>query len=163
VGLTAVMTLVAGTPHFDCLCPNGHVKPFSLNLFAGPSPCCDRSRPPQDGEDGSCGRAEVCRAAGPARPSHSCCHARRREEGKQPHAPQGLRNEGCKKVLVEAEPATPGSPLTAPGPDLSSTLLAVLPEPSPDLLGSPAGRPQLKDHHGPPPTDLITILQHFLL
>lgn len=55
--LTAVMTLVAGTPHVHCQCPNGNIKPFCLSMFSSASGCCC---------DGSC-----CAQASAAA---CCCH-----------------------------------------------------------------------------------------
>src|SRR5947209_9321824 len=40
VWLTAAMTVVAGTPHFACRCPDGHVKPFCLGLASKTTGCC---------------------------------------------------------------------------------------------------------------------------
>jgi hypothetical protein len=45
VHLTAAMLLVAGLPHFECRCPNGHRRLFCLSLFSSSlgrcmEPCC---------------------------------------------------------------------------------------------------------------------------
>lgn len=42
VWLTAVMTLVAGLPHFQCACPDGSTKPVCVEVAsAAPGCCCD--------------------------------------------------------------------------------------------------------------------------
>src|SRR6516165_5475830 len=40
VWLTAASTLLAGLPHFDCLCPNGQRGSFCLGTATGANWCC---------------------------------------------------------------------------------------------------------------------------
>src|SRR5262245_24390603 len=38
--LTAVMTVVAGLPHYVCRCPNGDIKSYCLGVGCGGQTCC---------------------------------------------------------------------------------------------------------------------------
>src|SRR5438552_17897173 len=68
VWLTAIMTLVAGLPHWQCLCPNGNTKSACLEITSSAQACCCNG--------GCCGKQ--CGSAGQASfanqtETHSCC------------------------------------------------------------------------------------------
>src|SRR5437016_10654975 len=88
VWLTAVMTVVAGVPRFDCVCSNGQSKQARLG-FTSPSSgcCCQRNAP-----DASTPKA--------------CCakpidQSKRSKSGSEIDAPSG-----CQRALADQEPLT---------------------------------------------------------
>jgi hypothetical protein len=144
--LTAFMTLVAGMPHFHCVCPDGRVKPFCLSFFSRTSCCAD-----------SCCPASTTGDEEPPRKQTSCCcQASRQPSGDQE---QQVRAAGCKKSLVDAEASNVTAPVRNVGQD-AGMIVWVAPSETAVVTTSMAG--QLTPHyHLSPPPDLITLLQHF--
>jgi hypothetical protein len=160
--VAALLTPIAGTPHVDCLCPDGHIKLFCLNFSLRPTACCC---------SGSCcsaggGGCSCCAANAPVHQVHgkvkACC-AHAREEGSTP-AGDRLGGTPCKKTLAEADaqtlprvtaaghhhttaltPAAAAVPVLAPGPSASSCLLS------------------WQSYRLPPPTDRVIAFQHLVI
>jgi hypothetical protein len=149
--LTAFMTLVAGMPHFHCVCPNGHIKPFCLSFFSQTACCCA----------GSC--CAVPGAADEERPAKQtsccCCQASRRQAGEPD---QQFHATGCTKTLVDAEASNVTAPVRDVEQDAGTIAWVALSEISVvmPILASEAGRLTPPCHRSPPP-DLLTLLQHF--
>jgi hypothetical protein len=147
--LTAFTTLVAGTPHLHCVCPDGHVKPFCLSFFSRTN-CCA----------GSC-----CAAAAPGNENHPrkqcscCCQAARRQAEEQG---QQVRAAGCKKTLIDAEVSNVTAAARYVGRDTGIIAWVALSETSvvTPISASEVGRFAPHCHRSPPP-DLLTLLQHF--
>ncbi|HEY7153128.1 MAG TPA: hypothetical protein VH575_04115 [Gemmataceae bacterium] len=147
--LTAFTTLIAGTPHFHCICPDGHVKPFCLSFFSR-TPCCCA---------GSCCASAPAAGNHPRKQTSCCCHAAQRQA--EERGPQ-VRAAGCKKTLVDAEASNVTAPLRDVGQDTgiivgvaASETFVVMP-----ISASETGRLAPRHHRSPPP-DLLTLLQHF--
>jgi hypothetical protein len=164
VWLTAAMTLVAGSPHFDCLCPNGHHKPFCLGSLLWTASCCCRGVSPAAAPTPSC-----CRQVhGPVRQTSGscCCHRAQRRQLANASAPVGhIEGPCCQKTLTQAEylPTSPSEPTARDGfvgkhIDLAPALflLTALP-PVPDA------RLSWLSYDLPPPTDLVTTLQRLTI
>jgi hypothetical protein len=159
VGLSTLMTTVAGIPHFDCRCPNGDVKPFCFGLSSGRSGCCCAVR------GGTC-CCHVRRSPSAARAKKAPCCARGPGQSKSEPAPHGqsvVDANGCAKRLADpvtlaftAKP-TPSVYLLA---DVGLPLQAVLV--SSATSGAP-GQPFGQAHLSAPPPDLLTLLQRLLL
>jgi hypothetical protein len=81
VWLTAIMTLVAGLPHWQCLCPNGTTKSARLELTA--QACC--------GNGDCCGKR--------------CCSA-----GRATVAKQNETRNCCKQLTAAASQKSDGQP-----------------------------------------------------
>jgi hypothetical protein len=143
--LAAFLTLFSGTPHVECLCPDGHIKLFCLSSPSGSSSCCCR---------GSCCQA----GAGEKKPAGCCCchgrHARgRTAPGSRVSAP------GCRKTLSHAEKATLPAPMAkwlrimgAPALLAQVAALGVAP------ADANSCRLSWQSYHQPPPTDLVIAL-----
>jgi hypothetical protein len=160
VWAAALLTPVAGTPHVDCLCPDGHVKLFCLSFSLRPTACCC---------GGSCcssgGGCSCCNKQAPAQETHgkgkACCgHARQRGTPARNH----IAGTTCRKTLAQAETQTvpPGNTAVHDHP----TAIA----PSPAAVPLPASAPathgwQLSWHsYGlPPPTDRVIAFQHLVI
>lgn len=85
VWLTAAATLLAGTPHVQCRCPGGVLKPVCFAPL-GMEPCC------------------CCEpGAGDDAPPSCCPHAAAKQQG--PDGPV-FGHDGCQRTLVEPSPAT---------------------------------------------------------
>jgi hypothetical protein len=159
VWAAALLTPIAGTPHVDCLCPNGHVKLFCLNLSLHPTACCC---------GGSCsGGGGSCSGCGTQAPGHqtpgkakACCgHTR------SPRTPAGdrLAGTGCKKTLAEADAQTvPQASAAVDHPGAA----ALAPAPVPLLASAPAAGGCLlswQSYGLPPPTDRVIAFQHLVI
>ncbi len=156
VWLTAVMTLVAGLPHFDCWCPNGQLKPFCLGHPAAASGCC-------------CGGG-CCRRAGDTPPGRrakerSCCGRRHRPGGRNTLTARAeVRHPGCSKALARSEVCTP--PRVKAAVEQDRTVAALLPpalDGASSLVPRADARASWQVHLLAPPTDLVTLLQHLLI
>src|SRR5438105_854352 len=97
IWLTAAMTLVAGTPHVYCQCPNGNVKPFCLSMFSSEGGCCC---------NGSCcstSSASKCccqsKAQATTQDTKSSCCSQTHDAGSQPSV-RGA-TPGCVKHLQQ--------------------------------------------------------------
>src|SRR6516164_8009702 len=101
VWATAISTLFAGIPHFDCRCPNGHIKPFCLALLIGKTGCCCEgsccaSSPREDGK-GLGTHASPSLAA--TKKTCCCCKAHREVAGNNSRTDVRLEKLGCQKTL----------------------------------------------------------------
>lgn len=155
VWLTAITTLIAGVPHFDCICPNGQQKQFC----AGPSGdhcCCG---------DTCCSSASGCCQVPASLPDQQekprCCSesqhlgkADLRADGKQ------LSSSGCTRTLAQGELAITSAKVNAER-SVSVAVFAGAPV-WPEQLPT-ARHFSLEAHQLPPPTDLVVSLQHFLI
>jgi hypothetical protein len=143
------MTLIAGMPHFHCVCPDGHVKPFCLSFFSQ-TPCCCA---------GSCCASAPIEGNHPRKQTSCCCHAARRQAEDQG---QQVRAAGCKKTLVDAEASNVTAPARDVGQDTGIIVGVAVPETSVAMPISASEAGWLTPHHHrSPPPDLLTLLQHF--
>lgn len=168
IWLTAIMTLVAGTPHFDCRCPNGNVKPFCLALLTGKTGCCCEGSccaalPGDDGEGLATCDSPFATAA---KETCCCCQARQANaKGESGAGDARLGKSGCQKTLAQAAVAVAESPV-------KDTVQALAAHPVAPVLAPVSGQDRFgpcdhltdyPSHRRPPPTDLVTVLQHFLI
>jgi|SRR5579875_763153 hypothetical protein len=153
---TAISTLLAGVPHLQCRCPDGHIKPFCLSILV-PSTCCDRS---------------CC--AGPAgeqversdqgltttKPCCCCCQAAR-QAASQPS--EQIRPIGCQKTFTEGQPAPRTDPVRY---SANSFVSSFLDSHSLNAIGNPQpelGRFTALLHWSPPPSDPVIALCRLLI
>jgi hypothetical protein len=162
IWLTAAMTLVAAAPHFDCRCANGQVKPYCFSLLSRNDSCCDGSCcPPSRGE----GHKSPASRSAEAGKKTCCCHDEARQSGDKKSQSANARGQtGCQKTLVKAAAAVPAV-VKSPIRDLLAHALfcspaAVLTYHEVGERGVPLANPSRSTL---PPTDLITVLQHFLI
>jgi len=156
VWVTALSTLIAGTPHFDCRCPNGDRKLFCLGFsLTGPGccgeQCCaavveEKSTPSADEFETACPLCSQKHAqpAGPSR-DHS-----------------NVSSTGCHRTWQQA-----ASALVRTACDSADAVLAVAFVAVPAKMCAVEPTNQIFQielaHHGPPPTDLIIALQHLTI
>jgi hypothetical protein len=154
LSLTAVMTLIAGIPHFTCVCPNGKIKPFCFGVAVNSSGCC-------------CGKA--CCASGPS--GKCCCGssggcACPEKADKTPKSPENgyqAKSSCCTKTLAEQEIS-----LVSTGkPTLDQAEAPAFSHDDGPLVQSwpsaTTARVAWHIHLVAPPTDLVISLQHFLI
>ncbi len=167
IALTAVATLIAGTPHFVCRCPNGKLKPFCLGLsFATTGKdgkashcCCNGTCCSADGAGCKCGKTQ-------AYGSPSCCGG----DGQHASAAVDLQRSsqasapGCARTLTPPELVTVSDFKTQiPSDETCGVAMAVTALPSHNLTNA-AGHPaEWREHERPPPTDLVFTLLHLLI
>jgi hypothetical protein len=162
--LAALMTLVSGAPHLDCICPDGHIKSFCLSLVWGQSACCGGECCPASAPGGCC-----CQAKGADSVSHhgvrACCRRGAQHPADSAANPHGqLTTTCCKKTLA-------GTDTTAVSPrvDVRSHHLAVALVPgvsAPQVSGLPSAEDPAFCRHSyslPPPTDRVVAFQHFII
>jgi hypothetical protein len=165
IWLTAAMTLIAGTPHFVCLCPNGHIKPFCLTLFFDRTCCCNGSCCSAshviDGKDFA---TRASHSAAALKKNCCCCNAHQQIAKDETRTDSKLGKESCQKTLVEGIVAVPAPSVQAPMQDLANHLVVPHPVPSVGQDGFGACGCLFTNHYRlPPPTDLVTALQRFLI
>ncbi len=163
--LTAIMMLIAGTPHFDCRCPNGNIKHICLSLFSGKSGCCCegsccsaiRGDDAKDLTDHPSPSAAVAKAG-------CCCKGRQENARDESQTDARLGKAGCQKTLAKAAAAIAEPAMKAPVQDPTAHLFV----PAAELLAGQDGFGACDclfahRYHWPPPTDLVTVLQRFLI
>ena len=106
VWLTAFMTLIVSTPHFDCRCPDGRIKPFCLALLTGKTGCCCESSccSVSIGVDAR-GLATHASPSGTV-PKNTCCCCNGTQEnaGDESRTTPRLGKAGCQKTLTAMVP-----------------------------------------------------------
>jgi hypothetical protein len=161
IWLTAVTTLIAGVPHFDCLCPNGRHKPFCSGIVSSHTGCC-------------CGGSCCSSSAGKA-----CCQAEdsspRRQapccgDSQPPNADARIPGihvsaRCCQKTFAQEEfvgvclvKKSDKQNLTE---RFSVPLLPLAADPTVPQVRRPL--PSGLPYELPPPPDLVIALQHFLI
>jgi len=138
VWLTAAATLLAGTPHVQCRCPDGTFKPVCF-APVGMEPCC-------------------CCAETDADEPPSCCQPKKRNQADDGPV---FGHDGCQRTVVEPDPATAQrgdvekeqAAVTSMA-NVAGVVTAVASQPSVSITSS---TPVL------PPLDLQLVLQHFLI
>src|SRR5262245_60405924 len=96
VWLTAIMTLVAGLPHFQCLCPDGTTK--AVCVVPAPDSCCCNG--------GCCGKesAKKCCTVSRAKSANrtnvrGCCGGSMARSTSSNHGQQ-MQAAGCSRSLA---------------------------------------------------------------
>ena len=161
--MLAITFLVAGIPDFQCRCSNGKVEVLCFGLPAQPSGCCC---------GGTCcvrgGNASCCERSAPpvsqAVARASCCgHQDKavREQAARSSPPHCNR---CTRSLARTEVLGVTHTKTTAGEDLAAGPLHLPPK---DVcLSSPQANLDptcWQPYRLPPPTDLIVLLEHFLI
>jgi hypothetical protein len=172
VWTTAISTLLAGTPHFVCRCPDGSIKHFCFGSTDGPkSSCCTGdSCCPKNASNGT--REEP--SAPKPRKKVPCC----RQENSSPQkstpvtgrssvtkASYGLtiHAAGCQKTLLQADDLSvvrtnatsdDGQNFTFDFPPVADTQ---------NLIVSSTAIRAIRQIHSPPLTDLVTMLHRFTI
>lgn len=157
--LTAIMTLVAGAPHLVCRCPNGRIKPSCLSVFTAKSTCCERSCcSPLPAE------ANASPPAAAVKQTCCCCETNQEKPSGEHQSVPRLERAACQKALAEAAAAVFESPVKVSVLDLTGHLLGLAPEPIRSQQGFGVCTCWFGDrYHWPPPSDLVTVLQRFLI
>lgn len=158
VWAAALLTPVAGTSHVDCVCADGHVKPFCLSFSLVSRPCCRGT--------GSCspdGGCSCCGTKAPVRETHGkacCAHARQRGTPAGNH----IAGTTCRKIPAEADTQiTP--PVSAAAHD-HATVVALAPASVPPPAAAPAVAGcslSWQSYRLPPPTDRVIAFQHLVI
>jgi len=167
VWVTAIMTLIAGIPQFSCICSNGSTKSICVSVAMDSSGCCcgggNCCSPSQDAGGCCC---KPVKAANADRPAHkSCCDARRDQK---PDQEQVVRLQAdqkcCTKTLTQPQVTAVSYHKTVVERDASFQAL------SPQSLAlSPSWSATAKVpttwqiNLVAPPTDLVELLQRYLI
>ena len=159
--LTAIMTLIAGLPHYRCQCPNGAIKPFCFGIACSASGCCCGGTC-EAGVGASCSK-------GPGAPSHGrgkmacCCTNSHGRSNRAPSRNPQVENGGCVRTLAQQHLALSPSAPTVPQNHLPAFAFF-----TPTVSANYApGLAPLQDRglhlSAAPPPDLVILLQRFLI
>jgi hypothetical protein len=165
VCLTALSTLIAGVPYFDCVCPNGNHKPFCLGVSSPQTGCCC---------GGSCcsssaGKCCCCKAqdSSPDEQSEQSCCCKSQQQSSTDAPAKGIRVEGscCQKTLASNEFLSISPTKEIAKQNSMDRFFVPLPQPVSVPPALAAGRRLFSSHRCdlPPPPDLVITLQHFLI
>lgn len=161
--LMAVVMPLSGVPHFDCVCPDGRVKPFCSGRASPDTGCCCGGSCCPSAQGGKC----CCRAQEPspsAPAGQSCCSHKHRLPSPHPSGGSGqVKGTCCHLTLVQAEPpgfTLAGAEANPPTFGFSTPLCQAE---FVSLVSSGRGRFSVPRQHHPPPTDLIITLRHLTI
>jgi hypothetical protein len=174
VWLTAASTLLAGLPHFECVCPSSSRDSSCLGVVAKSGGCCCggsccAAGKPQPEKPSCCAQPQAAHGQKPPAPAKESGKPRRARvtpaEKANPHSAQ-LHQPDCAKAPVQPETLTfaPANPSQAKLTALDlSVPLPVSAGPVVILAALAPGEVRWQVHSLPPPTDRIIVLQHFLI
>lgn len=165
VWLAAVTTLVAGLPHFDCVCPNGTHKPFCLGVSSPRTGCCCGGSCCSSSSGGKCCCQAQDSSADAQANQSSCCESQRKPSSETPSKGIRVNNSCCQKTAVAAEFIGFSPTNESAKQSMTAGFSALLPQLSFALTEPMAGSSSFPwSCYGlPPPTDLVITLQHFLI
>jgi hypothetical protein len=164
-GLTSVMLLIAGVPYAECYCPNGHFKPICFGIGCGTAHC--GPAPERNASE----HAQARKAKLP------CCCQHKPEAPARGRPSLALRacadtaskrplvqSPGCIKHIVQPNPMTSPPAKVAYHHDVSLTADEMPPVvPGVVILDGTLKQNGWQLHLLGPPTDLVIVLQHFLI
>jgi hypothetical protein len=149
VHLASLAMLISGAPHFDCLCPDGHLMLFCAGCSSSNAGrCC----------------ADAAGSRFHQTVSRGICCRQARQHGRSP-IKQGAQSGGCRRTMAEGDVAT-----VTPSHHLDNRALSVpigVPLRAPTVLLS--GRPFATSPwmgqclHSLVDQDLVIAHQHFLI
>ncbi len=155
--LTAIMTVVAGMPHFSCVCPDGSVKANCFTISSGSSCCCGAGKccGASDG-NGCCSRSKNPLSTDEGK--GSCCGQHQDQEARgssggcfEPQAPC------CNRSLAVPNAASASDSKNNSFETLSISVSSLSP------VAKEANFAGLwQTHQVAPPTDLFAIFCHFI-
>jgi hypothetical protein len=150
VWLTAVMTLLAATPQFTCICPNGSTKAPCVSLGMGSSGCC----------------CQPLKAANADRSIRKSCCERHRDQKLDQR--QGNRVQAgqkcCTKTLTPPQVTAVSYHKTVVERDVTLQALVLQSVTlSPSSLATANGPTLCQINLTAPPTDLVEQLQRYLI
>ena len=159
--LTAVMTLVAGFPHFQCQCPNGSIKPFCFGVFCSSTGCCCNVC--SGGPKGYC-RTGKGAVLGKGRAACCCRHTSSSSVPGSSSGAPGVQATGCQKSLVQHQHFVTSASIkvTHNRVAFDSILPAFTTFSRLDPARAMAAKQGLHSA-APPPSDLVIVLQRFLI
>ena len=162
VWLMALLTLFAGLPPVQCRCPSGRIKPFCLSSVFGTSTlsCCCAERVP-DSEEPCCGAPVATPTEQAERP---CCPHCRPQPTADTLQSASVSRLCCVKSLGQFRNLALTPSETRSSPDRVCVAALSSHGPSPCFSFSGHGSDTSQVHlPEPPPADLVTIFQHFLI
>jgi hypothetical protein len=167
VWATAATTLLAGTPHFDCRCPDGSIKRYCFSSASGESSCCCSGTCSKANDDKSCCRKQKTSSQSTAK--HACCCKQSKSQGgsvatgSNPVNGPAVRGTCCQKSLANLEFQS-SVRVTAVVDDASVAHVFVLPAMDIEYFSNAApSRTVWQVHWLPPPTDLVTTLHRLVI
>jgi len=160
--LTAIMTVVAGMPHFSCVCPDGSVK-VNCFTFSSGSCCCGAGNccGATDG-DGCCSRAKNGLSADHGK--RSCCGQHQNQKTNGPTSGSiNSKATCCVRSLATPDSSAASSGKTLPSKDNSFQSLSISVSPLSPVAKEANFAGLWQTHQVAPPTDLFAIFCHFII
>ena len=165
---TSTSTLIAGTPHFDCRCPDGSIKRFCFSSASGESSCCCSSGCSKANNDGkSCCRKQPSVSQSPAKPACCCKQSKSTPfpiaSNSNPENGPAVRSTCCQKTLATLEVQS-SVRVTATVDESCVAHFSAFPAPEIQYVSTAApSRTIWQVHWQPPPTDLVTTLHRLVI
>lgn len=162
VWLTAVTTLIASVPHFNCVCPNGNQKQFCfLSLSSsGAGCCCGGSCCAIDSVKKCCDQGGLA-AGSQGEQTCCCCETKGQSKPQAPANDTQFDGRSCTKTLAS------GESVVAPAKECNEQDSSGLSVPTSPLIPLRAVSPvpclSMEVYQLPPPTDLVITLKHFII
>jgi hypothetical protein len=170
IWMTAAMTLVAGIPCTDCICPDGTRKTFCSGQSAKDTSCCAAAAEAKSQGGKSCcaGKkaARCAKNAGQTTPANDTKVAlappQRPDQKPGPDGRVGAK--GCSRVMADSRiPVLTPAEQTGTGSMVAAVLAPVSSLAVPILTEAPACAAGWQSCRLPPPTDLVITLQHLVI
>jgi len=146
VWLTAAMSVIAGVPHFRCVCTAASQKPLRPDHSSTESCCCGNG----------CCQTEH-------RSNTACCQHRKTQSLRSARGMHRIEGTGCTRALVPTQVvASLSTRSAAPVISLDGPSASMLAR-SANLMSAMSVRVFWQLHWRSPPADLVTTLQHLLI
>lgn len=163
--VVAVMTVAAGLPSSQCLCPDGRVKFFCQGTASGTSGCCCAAGDtPSSESKPCCGGVKTAPIRGSTHTKkHSCCvQAQGESEGPGRHGSGIGAKAGCCVQTLATVPAVDTVAATGTPVQQAIDTLALGEPPLllPPVTAAVAARPP--SEHSSRTIDLVVVLHRFL-
>ena len=172
VWTVAAMTLLAGIPWTDCVCPDGTRKVFCSGRQAPDSGCCGAACPSQSSEakSGCAAKQSPCclhntGQTKPTKESESSPRTSRQTPSPKPDSHGQVAAKGCSRVLTDSQTAVVTAAEQSGG-DSYVCAAAALGTSCMQITSRPGSALYFVARQGyaqPPPTDLVISLQRLVI
>ena len=165
VWATTASVLLANTPHFECRCPDGTVKPICLGSATAASPSCCGSSPccSGDKDNGSC-----CSHSRPEQPKTKkpCCNQKKNQDRRRLKTGKNdpvFESNCCQKTLAQSVNPPLSEPKTRPANTLSDDARTAVVSSIGIMIPTSAVQSDWQITFLPPPTDLVSTCQRLTI
>jgi hypothetical protein len=162
--LTAIMTLVAGMPHFSCVCPDGTIKAVCFTISSPSSCCCGTGKCCGATDGDGCSSRGKNKSSAADHGKRSCCGQHQNQKTSGPTSGSiNSKATCCVRSLATPDSSAASSGKTLPSKDNSFETLSI----SGSSLSPVARQANFgglwQTHQVAPPTDLFAIFCRLII